>query len=81
MHTTIDYSKSPAKQFDAVEDIRSWLGQNRYDDIAPEMAKLTNVNAFTMYCSLAGIQGYPVQAWYDHFHGQGAWDKQPKVDF
>jgi hypothetical protein len=73
MHTTIDYNKSPTPQFDAVEDIRDWLGKERYKTVAPEMAKLSNCEAFAMYCSLAGIQGFPVKAWYEHFHGQGSW--------
>lgn len=73
MHNTIDYSKSPAPSFDAVEDIRSWLGEERYKTVAPEMAKLNNCGAFAMYCSLAGVQGFPVKAWYEHFHGQGSW--------
>ena len=73
MHSTIDYSKSPCAAFDAVEDIKQWLGPERYSKIAPEMAKLTHCGAFAMYCSLAGIQGFPVKAWYEHFQGQGKW--------
>lgn len=73
MHNTIDYSKSPAPAFDAVEDIKDWLSPERYDKLAPEMAKLTHCGNFAMYCMLAGIQGFPVKAWYESFHGQGSW--------
>lgn len=79
MHNTIDYGKSIAPSFDAVQDVMDWLGAERYAKIAPEMAKLANCGAFAMYCSLAGIQGFPVKAWYEHFHGQGSW-KQEELD-
>jgi len=79
MHSTIDYGKSPSPAFDAVEDVRDWLGAERYAKIAPEMAKLTNCKAFAMYCSLTGISGFPVKAWYESFHGQGSW-KQEELD-
>lgn len=74
MHITIDYSKSPSKAFDAVEDIKEWLGAERWDVISPEMAKVKNCEAFEMYASLAGVQGYPVVAWYELYHGQGSWE-------
>lgn len=70
MKTTIDYTNSPAKNFDAVEDVKDWLGA-RYDALASEMRNVRNPKYFTFYCSLAGIEGFPVQAWYDHFHGEG----------
>lgn len=73
MHTTIDYSKSPSPTFDAVEDIKNWLGIERWDLFAPEMAKITHCGRFALFCSVAGIQGFPVQAWYESIHGQGTW--------
>lgn len=75
MKTTIDYSDRPAAAFDAVEDIKTYLGPAKYQQITREMAKVTNKDRFAFYCSLAGIHGFPVKAWYDHYHGQGAWDK------
>lgn len=79
MKTTIDYSKSPAKNFDALEDIKSYLGTERWNAIYPEFAKVKNCGQFAMYCSLAGIHGFPVIAWYEHYHGQGSW-KQEQLD-
>jgi len=77
MKTTIDYTNSPAANFDAVEDIKNWFG-NKYDTMAAEFKKLRDVRHFTFYCNFAGVKGFPVQAWYDHFFGQGkynaAWD-------
>ena len=78
MHTTIDYSKSPAPAFDAVEDVRNWLGDS-YDRVAAELVKVRDCGLFTFYCSFAGIEGFPVKAWYEFFHGQGSW-KQEEVD-
>lgn len=77
-HTTIDYSKSPSTKFDAVEDIKQWLGE-RWDVVSPEMAKVTNCASFAMYASLGGVQGFPVIAWYELYHGEGSW-KQAEID-
>lgn len=74
MHNTIDYSKSPSPASDAVNDIKEWLGQDRWDRVSPELAKVTNADAFTMLAGLAGVQGFPVKAWYELYHGQGSWD-------
>jgi hypothetical protein len=73
MHYTKDYSKSPAPHFDAVEDIKDYLGEAKYAQISPEMALVTDCRQFSFYCMLAGISGLPVRAWYEHFHGQGSW--------
>lgn len=72
MRTTKDYSKSPAKHFDAVEDIKKYLGVAKWNELYPEMAKVKNPKQFSFYCMLAGIEGFPVEAWYDLYHGQGA---------
>lgn len=80
MHNTIDYSKSPAPAFDAVEDIKSWLGPDRWAKVYPELAKITHCGNFAMYCALAGIQGFPVIAWYEHYHGKGSW-KPEQLDY
>lgn len=79
MKTTKDYSKSPAKSFDALEDIRDYLGAARWEALYPQMKAVTHPRQFTFFCSIAGIEGFPVTAWYDHYHGQGAltkaWDE------
>lgn len=73
MHTTIDYSKSPAPKFDALQDIIEYLGQAKWDEIYLPMSEITNCEHFDFYCSLAGIRGLPVIAWYEHYHGEGSW--------
>ncbi len=73
MHTKADYSQSPSKSFDAVEDIKDWLGEDRWALVSPEMAKVKDQDQFALYASLAGISGYPVEAWFELYHGQGSW--------
>ncbi len=74
MHTTIDYSKSVTPNFDAVNDVQDYLGE-KYPEIARAMSTITDPYSFSCYCGLAGIQGFPVRAWYEHFHGQGSWNE------
>lgn len=73
MKTTIDYSQSAAPAFDAVEDIKEYLGKDRWEQVSPEMAKITDREQFAAFASFAGIEGFPVRAWYELYHGQGSW--------
>ena len=75
MKTTIDYAASEAPSFDAVEDVKDYLG-SRYDAVASEMKRITDCEQFAMWCAFAGIEGFPVRAWYEHFHGAGTWQDQ-----
>lgn len=79
MHHTTNYANRPAPAFDAIEDIKEYLGPERWAAVSPEMAKLTNCGAFALYASLGGISGFPVIAWYELYHGQGSW-KQHEVE-
>lgn len=72
MHHTVNYSKSPAPSFDAVNDIQEWFG-DRYERLAEQMRFVTDCELFALLCSFAGVSGFPVKAWYEHFHGQGSW--------
>ncbi len=72
MHYTIDYSKSPAKAFDAVEDIKDYLG-DRYYHMVELIENVSDCERFAFYCSMMGISGFPVKAWYEHFHGQNSY--------
>lgn len=80
MHNTIDYSKSPAPAFDAVQDVMDWLGPERYNKLSGQMSLITNCGQFALICSFAGIHGFPVKAWYEHYHGQGTW-KPEQLDY
>lgn len=74
MKTTIDYSASPTKAFDAVEDVKDWFG-DRYDTVAALMKDVKDCGQFAAYCSFTGVEGFPVRAWYEHFNGQGSWNQ------
>ena len=74
MKITKDYSKSPAKRFDAVEDVKFWLG-NGFEKISRHLSRFTDPEDFQIGCSFVGVLGFPVEAWYDHIHGQGAFRK------
>lgn len=74
MKTTVDYSKSPSPQFDAVEDVKSYFG-SRWDEVSKLMAGVKDREQFGAWASFAGIEGLPVKAWYDLYNGQGSWDK------
>lgn len=76
MHVDIKYDHSPSARLKAITDIRDYLGPEKYDTLAPEMAKVSDCHSFAMYCALGGIRGWPVKVWYEHFHGQGTW-KEP----
>lgn len=73
MKTTKDYSQSPAPAFDAVNDIMEYFGDKKYNEISPQMSLIKNCRQFQFYCMAAGIKGFPVKAWYEHYHGQGTW--------
>lgn len=69
-----DYSKSPAKAFDAVQDIKDYLGQEKFDSVSSDMSKLS-LKAFQFHCMLCGIEGFPMEAWYELYHGKGSYAK------
>lgn len=73
MSYTISYKNSPAPAFDAVEDIREYLGNNRYGELTHILKDVKSCANFALYCSMCGIRGYPVQAWYELINGQGSW--------
>lgn len=77
LNGTKDYSQSPAPAFDAVEDIKAlFAASNRnWDTISRQMATIKDASAFAQWADYAGIQGYPVEAWYDLYNGQGSYKK------
>lgn len=77
MKTTVDYSKlTPQdKTKKALEDIARYLGRQRYAMLAPQMSTITIPNQFAFLCSVAGIEGFPVKAWFESFHGEGSFDR------
>ena len=72
-HYTISYKDSPCPSVDAIDDIKEWLGQERWDKLYPLFAKIETQKAFELYASFVGVQGFPVIAWWELIHGQGSW--------
>lgn len=74
MKFTKDYTNSPAKRFDAVEDIKFWLGGG-FSKISQHLGQFKDPGDFQLGCSFVGVAGFPVEAWYDHINGEGAYRK------
>ena len=74
-HYTIDYTnvKGGAARHQAIEDIKDWMGNSRFDALSPEMKLVTDPRQFQFYAGLTGVEGFPVEAWYDLYHGEGAY--------
>jgi hypothetical protein len=51
----------------AIADIRDWLGAERFatvDSVYRQLSEPVSLDLFRLQMSFAGIQGYPVAAWY-----------------
>lgn len=72
MKTRKDYSKSPAPRFDALQDLIEFLG-DRWPRCNGHLKAVTSPDQFENWAGFAGVEGAPVEAWYDHIHGEGAW--------
>lgn len=75
MSTSIDYSKleGNAKRAQALRDIIKYLGWEKFVEIHLGLLKngKPHFEAHRVWLSIAGIQGYPAQAWYEHLWGGG----------
>lgn len=76
MKRTVDYSKSASPRADALQDVIEELGERWDSARASGLNKVTDTEQFAAWAGFAGIEGAPVEAWYDHYHGQGAWEKE-----
>lgn len=76
MHFTKDYSASPAPMFDALQDLKDWIGEDRWDGFYAAASAVDN--AFDLKLQLAifaGVEGKPVEALWEAIHGQGTWEE------
>ena len=70
MHYEINYkghATVEAADRAALADIADWMGADRFarvDALYREMAEPVGIDVFRLQMSFAGIQGYPVEAWY-----------------
>lgn len=74
-HYNIDYSKYDddpiTKHNQAIKDIKEYIGEEKFDNLTQEFKSFSwmSLEQFGFYVSLAGIQGYPVKAWYNYIYG------------
>lgn len=67
-HYDVDYSaiEGDAKRDAAVRDIREYLGEERYRIVCQYfvlMQEPLSLDEMSLALMMAGVQGYPVQAW------------------
>lgn len=74
-HYTMSYAglTDEVKSAKALQDIKDYLGEDKFEEVSETMRnEMIPYEQFVMAMSImAGIQGYPVQAWYEHVYGQG----------
>ncbi len=71
MHYDVDYSKLDpvAKHNKAIQDIKDYMGNQRFRHLTKlfrESADSISPDQFALMTSFAGVQGYPVKAWYNY---------------
>lgn len=74
-HHTIKYDlDSPDAEAKAIDDIIDFLGQERFDTISTALEIAikdgATVDQLRIPLSFAGVQGFPVVAWYNHLKRQ-----------
>lgn len=74
-HYDVNYSDltPQAKHDKAIADIKDYLGDDKYRNLTAEFraAGPMPLGRFEMYLSIAGVQGYPVRAWYNEVYPFG----------
>lgn len=69
MHYNTSYEglEDQAKIDKGLEDIKDWLGEDRFDELSKEFEKAEKIpfEQFEFLAGMAGVQGYPVTAWYE----------------
>lgn len=74
MSTKISYKDRLTPKFDAVNDTKDWFGK-RWPEVSGLMSKVKNPNQFSFLATMSGVRGFPVEAWYDLYWGEGAYWK------
>jgi hypothetical protein len=75
MHNLKNYANlsESAKKAQAIEDIIEHLGIHRFTEIHEIILRdRNNLRQMELALSFAGIEGYPVKAWYAHIFGDAA---------
>jgi hypothetical protein len=73
MHYNVSYKNLPEdeKRVKAVLDIKEYLGTERFNKVEADFRQLGYIepDKFEFLCMIAGIEGYPVGAWYASLFG------------
>lgn len=67
-----DYSRTLTPFFDAVEDVKDWLGERGWRELQKEL-KYTAPLEFWYVCKRYELTPFQIQAVYDMIHGEKAW--------
>lgn len=78
MKTKKDYSDRNTPYFDAVEDVKDYFGA-RWTKVSAIMGRIKDPYGFQACANFAGLEGFPVEAWYELYHGGGSWAKAIKA--
>jgi hypothetical protein len=82
MKQTIQYENldSPETKAKAIADCEFYLGYS-WEKVTGALKEVTDPDQFGFWCSMVGIQGFPVVALYEHLTGQNYWEqKRNKLD-
>jgi hypothetical protein len=86
-HYNISYAglEGAAKQQRALEDISDWLGNwRKFSTLtaafrAEHAIKPLTQRSFTLFAGIAGVQGYPVIAWWNHCFPSRPWKDEEET--
>jgi hypothetical protein len=66
MSQTVDYSKLPEAEQQALNDALNWLTMSQIEALKEAIRMGVNFQQFSFLCSFAGFSGYPVTVLYKH---------------
>ena len=73
-HYNVNYShlEEPNRSDKAIADLVEWLGEDRFTKLTEDFRKLKPMDheQFAMWLSIAGVQGFPVIAYWRHIWGE-----------
>ena len=68
-YTGYDHLDGDEKARAGIQDVVDWLGQAKFDEVTDALRRedpRPSLERFRFMASIAGVQGYPVTAWYEH---------------
>lgn len=76
-HYNVDYAglEGEAKLNKALDDIKEYMGVDKFNSLSTDFkanAPDLTLEQFSLFTSLCGVQGYPIQAWYEYIYKRSA---------